>query len=191
MFFNNKTYNRILTNLLKNNKKAKNLYIDFCNELPDEIKQKVLECKTLKYSDGTFALSVLSTDHLEVNIFSEELGMLLFNFYPITKDLIVDIPFDPKNEIFNDPDNAQDSPAYYNIIHYYPQDKGDICVGYDFFVLKKANGFNLVSQETTNENGYISTNGFYITPVDIEDFVMQEENTKTQPKKKSIVNFLV
>ena len=191
MFFHNQTYNRILSNLLKNNIKARKLYMSICQQLPDEIKEKVVEGETLKYSNGTFALSMVNSDHLEIKIYNEELGVLMLNFYPLTRKSVADIPYDPKNEIFTDPDNAQDSPAYYNIVYYYPESKGDICVGYDFFVLKKANGFNLVSQETTIESGYVSTTGFYLSSVDIEDFIMNEKRVNQSTKKKPNVTFLV
>ena len=188
MIFGNKKLNRILNELLNNNKDAKRYFTKFIKCLPAPVLEILYDCENAELTgDGWEISTFFSPDNIQIEIYLNNQSMRV-DMCPISHEQIAEIPVDNENDIFLGDDANLDSPAFFNIIYnpdveqfmdYEAQDFG-------YYIVKKQNkkgeiGYYLISQS-------LDDCGIHSSKVDIEDFVIDPAECNFAPTRKLIQN---
>lgn len=180
MLFNQK-YNNILNLLLKNNRDARHFFVEYVKQLPDEILDIIHDGFSGSFYGKEFEVDALfAFNRIQLQIWHDQFGFLAIDLIPLTIDLIDNIPFDQENDIFVDNEYGEIvSPANFNI-RFDPASEELEGVDYTFVIVKKKDGYYLISQEMNDA-------GVHCTKIDLEDFVVEltkEDIAKAKKAKK-------
>lgn len=182
----NKNFNLMLNTMLKNNPYAKECYIKFMNKLYAEEKYAFIldflneRANQKLVDDDCQIFSIFEFNRNIIEIWQEGLGYLKLDLMPITEEQKNAIPFDQENDIFLDNEDGNIfSPAMFNLIYNPTTDdqNGVDDLDFLFYIVKKKDGFYLISQE-------FSDAGIHCTKINLEDFIVEPQKEIAVKKKK-------
>lgn len=181
----NKRFNNILNIMFRNCPETRHYFTKFFNSFREDYMEIVNERINQEYyDDGIQIATIFEPLRSIIEISEAEHGYIKLDLCLATKDVVAEIPEDPENDIFLDNEYGDIfSPIFLNFVYspYADEDNEMEDLDYLFYVVKKKDGYYLVSQE-------INDAGIHCTKIELDDFIVPENElpqklTKTKKKK--------